>query len=385
MLWNDDVCQNSVVTNTPVVIRTLRSGPVLSAQRNARQLFRNRTPNKKLDNVSDESTKLMTKASANSAPNEKISSNVFIKSTEPLAELLNNALPLNTDHSLIQPVKMTTQMKLNEFYTANPSLWFMTAETVFESNKVTTEKDKFAYLIQMLTQEQAERIQTVIESARSEDPETREPTPYTAAKRLLLAYYGETEEKKLQKLFDTSLITPDQLPSEILSVIQRHGATSVTGDAIRELWWNKISPDIKPYLTGCKKLPIAELAEHADSIHNLIRQKQVRQPQINAIDNTLLVTALHSLQADIAALKLDRSRDKSRNRSRDRSRERSPERSRRRSRHRSTDSRSDSRSPSPRQRRSYLRHRDGSRPRPTILYDGECWYHYTYGSDAREC
>ena len=387
--------------STPLPIsRKLQKNKVLSAKRVARDLFESSSQifsdaEKSSNPPSAVSTPLLSPLEVScSSDNFTIVSSV--NETASQVSESNNSIVVNRGTKNDTHCAMAgAPVKLNDFSPLNPSLWFLTAETIFDAHDVKSEKERFAYLIQMLSMEQAENIQTIIESTRLTDENLQEKNPYTAAKEALLKHYGDSEEKKLRKLFDNTPISHNQRPSEILTIIRRHGSTAVTEQAVKELWWSKLTDEVKAYLTGCRNLPLSELAEHADSIQKLVQQRAPQQPaQINAIDHALLVSALHSIQADIAALKIDqarsresRPRDTSRGRG-SRSRRRSPNsRDLSHSRHRSTDSRDSSVSPPPRRRRSYSRPRsERSRPRAkVVLYDGLCWYHFTFGDEAEKC
>lgn len=236
--------------------------------------------------------------------------------------------------------------------------------------------------------EQTEQIQPVIvDSETVENDEPKETAPYTKAKAILLQYYNDSEETRLRKLFQNTGIE-DKKPTEVLAVIRKHGGSAVSEIVIKELWWNKIPDEIKPYLTSCSSLPLDKYAEQADTVHALLKKATTSAPSVCAMQeqvqlpsasisnvpdrDTLIINALASLQKEIAALSLrtSRSQDSTRPDESDHSRTRS----------------TSDRSPSPyyRQRRGYRRHRTPSRGR-VQLFHGECWYHHTFGDQATKC
>jgi len=211
----------------------------------------------------------------------------------------------------------------------------------------------------------------------------KEPNPYTAAKQILLNQYNDSEDKRLNKLFDDTPVA-NQSQSELLDLIRRRAGSSVSDKAIRQLWWSKIKGEIKPYLTACSEMPLKQLAEHADTVKSLLdkasasptiaatsTQEQVRQNIVSNTDQSaLIVSALQSLQKEIAALRATGYRSPS------------PRRSRR------GRSVSSDRSPSPhyRKHQNEHRYRNRSNSRKRVeYYDDECWYHYTFGSRATRC
>jgi hypothetical protein len=70
------------------------------------------------------------------------------------------------DLTSVKKVKMSKNIKISEFATTNPNLWFLTAETIFAANEVSSEAEKFSYLLQCLQMEQLEKIQNIIENSR---------------------------------------------------------------------------------------------------------------------------------------------------------------------------------------------------------------------------
>ena len=101
------------------------------------------------------------------------------------------------------------------------------------------------------------------------------------------------------------------------------------------------------------------------------------QNQKNPANDTIM-TVLKTLTAEIAALRLDNaSLNREFNKHRSRSRNRSPD---------SVTSDSDNKSYRSRQRsKRRYRSRSFRLPQPQPLYNGLCWYHHTYGDNARKC
>jgi hypothetical protein len=362
---------------SPIVVQAIKRNT--TAQKSASILFSPRRSERLAKKRALFSTISPPKISMIDPPVSTDQSTQSTPHTTPLVPALSSAAA-----SSQQTQTMSKKIKISEFSEGNPSLWFMTAETIFAANEVVTEKDRFAFLLQSLNMEQAEKIKLIIEASQAANEAQRENAPYSAAKRVLLIQFGDSEETRLRKLFENTQITADRTPSEILSVMRRHGSASIAESAIKELWFSRLPDDIKPFLAGCKTLTLDQLSEQADTVYRLVHKKTSQPPiQVSAIEanreSALIISALSSIQQELAALRADRSRR------RDRSSERS---SRRRSRRRSSDSRENSqdRSPTPhyRRHRSSSRHQH-SRKQPAQLYDGLCWYHYTFADDAQKC
>lgn len=276
------------------------------------------------------------------------------------------------------------KIRIHEFSTSNPSLWFLTAESLFRVNEIKDESEKFGYLLQSLNMDHLEKIQRVVEDAETlENGVSKELQPYTKSKQLLLKHYNDSEEEKLRKLFETTASPTTQKPTEILAEIRKHGSKSVPETVIRELWWGRLSNEIKAYLTSCQSLSLDKLADQADMVTTLLHRvaeksvaciTETRSSMSSSSDrDSLFIKALQDMQREIAELKIHRSRS------------RTP--------HRRDSFRSPSRSPSPHYRRNYSaskrqsQHRNfhSSKDRPIVLYNGECWYHYTFGDRSKKC
>lgn len=221
------------------------------------------------------------------------------------------------------PPPAPRKVKLQPFSVTNPTLWFATTELILVANEVKEDSERFALLLQTLSMEQLEKIQTVIDAVSRED-DAKEKRPYKAAKTILLQEYGDSEEKQLKKLFDENPMPASiQTPKEKLAYIRRLAGNSVSETIIKELWSSKIPTDVKPYIAGCKTLPIEQLAEQADAVYKLLREKAaaatVSTAQVSQIDqsvmppgtsrDSVLIDALAAIQREIAAMRVDNQRE----------------------------------------------------------------------------
>lgn len=261
------------------------------------------------------------------------------------------------------PVATTTPVKLRivEFSDTSPELWFATAEALFEANSITDEKGKYSHLLQCLNMSHAERIRSIIIDSKNLN------TPYTEAKKQLMEAFGDSEERKLQKLLNTAVITETQ-PTRVLEQILSLAGNSFSENAIREMFLSRIPIETRIALTPSMALPVMELAKQADTTWELQRRSGIIKPIFAAeasmyptaattpvpttsTTETLLLTAVTELSKQIATLVADNRR----------SRERSRDQSRTRSRNRS------------------------ATPLTPELFDGLCWYHDRFGDKARKC
>ena len=249
-----------------------------------------------------------------------------------------------------QPTLVANLIKLRlvEFSKAAPEVWLSTAEAIFHANGIMDELTRYSYLLHSLQKPQLERIKSIIEAGDTI------AVPYTEAKMKLLDVYGETEEKKIQKLLNSTQFNVTKL-SLILEKI-----VNSAGKAFHDNAMSKI-----PLKTPSIGLPISELAKKADNVWRLQQQSNdsksifltnnsslaVPEPvQAQSTYNTeaLLLSAPTKLTREVAALR------RSRSQSRD----------------------------------SSQRHKFGSsssyQGRSTIC-NGKCWYHNKFGDRAQKC
>lgn len=167
-------------------------------------------------------------------------------------------------------------------------------------------------------------------------------------------------------------ISKETKPTEILDKIKNLGGNNLSDTLCRELWLSKIQPKTRILITPSLALPIAELAKQADTIWELQKatspvssvNAMVQQPVQSTSSSNFecaLLAAMQEVTKELAALRAENNRNT-------RSRSRSPDGRR---------SRGNSR---PRYRRNQTPGR-----KPPEMYDGECWYHYTFKNKSYKC
>ena len=166
------------------------------------------------------------------------------------------------------------KIKLTEFSSSNPSIWFLKAETIFANSEIISEKDKFTHLLQCLSIEQAEQFQSIIEGVNAADETHRVKDPYSRAKQLLLTCFGDSDEKRLRKLFAHQPI-PDSNPREIYNYMKRNAGVSVSEKALRELFQSKIPPNVAPFLAASASIPLDQLVDLAENVYQIVNKNPV--------------------------------------------------------------------------------------------------------------
>lgn len=267
------------------------------------------------------------------------------------------------------------KFKLPEFDHSNPEVWFAASDIIFAANGVQSEQAKFSSLLQHLDTTRLQNVQSVIS-------DQLELQPYTKAKQIILNLYAEPMEKKFERLFNGARIQGQVRPSHLLQEIQRLSQGMAAGENfIKNMWLQKLPVAIRPHLVQSENLPLQELVKVADILHSVLPPSNSVQPQLLSAPLpiqqpsmvatiqqpdilTNMMTVIQNLAAEVAAIK---------------SRPINDERQNRRTYGYNYNYRSRSQS---RPRRSYT-------PTPKVarqtLYDGLCWFHYTFQEQAYKC
>lgn len=104
-------------------------------------------------------------------------------------------------------------VKLPQFWTENPDLWFYQAEAQFELKGISVSRTKYFYLVAALTPEAAGRVTSLLEVVPSEEP-------YETLKSALCQAYKLSEYQRAEALANLPPLG-DMRPSELLAKIRR--------------------------------------------------------------------------------------------------------------------------------------------------------------------
>lgn len=247
-------------------------------------------------------------------------------------------------------------VKLPEFISTDPELWFAMVEGSFLGSRVTSETTKFAHIIAALPPRFATEVKDIIISPPAADP-------YTQLKTQLIKRLCATQEEKTRQLLEREEIG-DRKPSQFLRHLQSLADTTISESLIKTLWMSRLPKCVQVALAIVKDQSLTDLASHADSIIEASRPHsshvaETSQPSEDTSLNLKFSQLALSFSQEIASLRceinaLRQSRDISHSRFRS----------------------------SSRSKRSRSRDNSQSRDRST---NGQCWYHYRFGSNSRNC
>ena len=258
----------------------------------------------------------------------------------------NQSLDAPPPPALAAPASATAvSLKLPIFWPADPLVWFAQVDAQFSTRGVTAEKTKFDYVVASLSPEYAQEVRDLILKPPSSNP-------YAALKDALVQRTAASEQRRLQQLFNAEELG-DRKPTQLLRRMQQllgDKASSTDASFLRELFLQRLPPNVRMVLASSDTTDLEKLAQLADKI------VEVATPvQISTVSHSP-DSEISLLRNEIAELKrmIVSSRHTNRIRPRSSSRGRS------------------SRSTTP-QRTT------------TTDADSLCWYHQRFGDQARKC
>ncbi len=231
----------------------------------------------------------------------------------------------------------------------NMERWLTVVDSQFITRGITQELTKFHHVVGALTPDLADRLRHIICNPPSEKP-------YTALREAIIKLTALSDRQRYMALMrDVEL--GDRSPSQLLRHLENLiGNCQFDDGFLRQAFLGKLPPLVQTVLAAVPaSATIRELAEIADKVSESHAQplsvaSVARSPAAKPQDDTvsLLLDEVRSLSRELQNLKLQVQRSRSRGRSRSSSRSHS-----RPSRHENT--------------------------------SGLCWYHHTFGENAKRC
>ncbi|CAN8023130.1 unnamed protein product, partial [Ixodes persulcatus] len=233
-------------------------------------------------------------------------------------------------------------IRLPPFWPADPQLWFAQVESQFVLRRITDQNKEFRHVVSALSSTDAAEVRDIIIAP---SPVTPYDGPF---KDELVRGTGLSEQRKLQRLLSGEELG-DKTPSQLLNRIKELLANATIDDTLfRHLLLQRLPNDVRMMLASADSATLEDLAKLADQIidvSNLSGVNQVTQPEkIPAVFCSSIQRRVDELTEMVSALRSSRSP------------------------HRRT-------SPYPTRRFSQS-HSPSTQ---------QCWYHRTFGADARKC
>lgn len=243
------------------------------------------------------------------------------------------------DQKEVQQVHAAS-LKLPDFWTANPQIWFLRLEAQFRSHRISSDSAKFDAVVGALNCEILSDITDILTSP----PATGR---YDAIKHRLIAIYADSETKTIQKLL-SGLSLGDQKPSQLLhKMMTLNAGNKVDETVLRTLWLERLPHNLRPILSISSE-DLQTVAIMGDKIHETVNSFAVAAVQDKTKTRDSEIQELRAEIAELHALIKDQ---KPYHRSRSSSRVR-------------------------------------SRPKQQVSSSNAhnyCWYHHMFGDKAKKC
>lgn len=236
------------------------------------------------------------------------------------------------------------------FYVNNPELWFTQLEAQFVISAITADATKYYYVLAHLESRYAEEVLDVIRNP----PSTRR---YELLRSTLIQRLSASHEAKIRQLLGREEIG-DRKPSQFLRHLTRLAGASVPKDLLRTIWVDRLPKGMQAILATQEDGELDKIAQLADKVYDTNPSMQVVS---TATSDTIaeLRSCIESLTGKVEELSRGRGRGRERGQGRERGRVW--------------------------RGRSQSRQRSKSRNSNRGTQSEECWFHQTYGDEARRC
>ncbi|XP_037931577.1 uncharacterized protein LOC119666368 [Teleopsis dalmanni] len=234
----------------------------------------------------------------------------------------------------------------------NIDLWFIQLDYWFQVNNIKGDTQKFGTVIAALDGSLLEQIYNTIQNP----PATQK---YEAIKQAIIKNFADSEKKRIQKIV-SGLQLGDKKPSHLLSELQRISGSKQDEQLLKGLWLQRLPVEVQTCLATIQvELPkMAELADNITetiSINSTMQGTYVNAANVPAAAQIQRDAQIEQLQREVTRLTKMVSKLSTEHRSRTNQRSRSTSRNRQ-------------------------CHDDSEEKTST-----NCWYHRTYGSNAKNC
>ena len=147
-------------------------------------------------------------------------------------------------------------IKLQEFWTTSPEVWFARVEAQFGTKNITQDQTRYDYVVSALDFKTAEEVQDVLVSP----PEVEK---YTTLKKALIKAFGKSQAERDSELLNLNGLG-DRKPTALLRKINALNADPQT--LKRALFLSTFPADVQSILAGQDFSDIEKLAEAADRV-----------------------------------------------------------------------------------------------------------------------
>ncbi|XP_055588918.1 uncharacterized protein LOC129741230 [Uranotaenia lowii] len=227
---------------------------------------------------------------------------------------------------------------------SNIESYFMSLEFWFAATGIGHDTKKYHIVMAQVPPEKLNELRSIIDATPSSDK-----YPYIKAR--LIAHFADSQQKRLQKVL-SDMPLGDMKPSHLFNEMRRVAGAALCETILLDLWAARLPPHAQAAViasqgNASEKNRIADAIVESMNLRTITSIETPNPRSTQAEPST--TSGIEALQIEIAQLtkRFDRAFS-ARNRSRSRS-----------------------------------RYDYSSRETPTV--DGPCWYHRTFGREARTC
>ena len=154
------------------------------------------------------------------------------------------------------PGIQAASLKLPEFWTDKPEVWFARVESQFGTKQITVDKTKFDYVVSSLDNTTAGEVEAILTAPPNDNK-------YDALKAALLAAFGKTQAQKDSELLSITGLG-DMKPTALLRRLQSLNSDPTT--LFRAHFLALLPSEVRSVLAGREIADISDLAKAADRV-----------------------------------------------------------------------------------------------------------------------
>ena len=189
-------------------------------------------------------------------------------------------------------------IKIPPFWPADPELWFLQVDALFQTRNITAPKTKFNHVVASISPQAAATVRDIIRAPPAGDA-------YQVLKESLIKRNAPTRHHCLQQLLH-QITLGDRKPSELLRRMrQLHGDGTPDTELLRELFLQRLPKEIRAVLSAMAMDTTNTLDNLAETADNMI---EATGPSITADDSLLYqtpgqVNEIEQLRQEVATLR----------------------------------------------------------------------------------
>ncbi|CAN7943385.1 unnamed protein product, partial [Ixodes hexagonus] len=152
-------------------------------------------------------------------------------------------------------------VRLPPYWDRNPRVWFIQAESQFQLAGITNQGRKYHHVVSALSPTAADEVYDVISNPSP-------TTSYDQLKEALLQRTGDSERSRWQQLLSSEELG-DRRPTQLLRCMTQllgERANAIDDVLLRELFLQRLPPNVQMVLAAAAPLNLAELAGFADAV-----------------------------------------------------------------------------------------------------------------------